>query len=414
MPNFILKEWIEYTKKLHPTQMNLSLERVTQVARDLKLSKPGRYIITVAGTNGKGSTVAGLEAIYSQQGYRVGAFTSPFLFRFNEQIRIQGSELDDETLSLAFERIDIGRKNVSLTPFEFNTLVALDIFSRANLDICLLEVGLGGRYDAVNAIDTDCAIVTSIAIDHIEWLGSTRELIAREKAGIFRVHTPVICGDPFPPQSLRDYAAELQAPLFCQEKEFSYQSQDETWSWQSHQTHYEKLPKPVLALQNMSTVLMAIDILQNKLSVTQESIKKGLSEVKLAGRIQVIEGPITKIFDVSHNPASVELLAKKLVVMPCVGKTLAVFSMLGDKDIRGTIQAIKNIIDEWHIAELNIERGASLANLLTSFEKENILVKSYQDLKEAYDSVVNLAKPGDRVIVFGSFHSVFLCGEFDS
>ncbi|MDR3490411.1 MAG: bifunctional tetrahydrofolate synthase/dihydrofolate synthase [Gammaproteobacteria bacterium] len=404
-----LNEWIDYTKSLHPLQMDLSLERVTEVAKDLNLLSPGRNTITVAGTNGKGSTVAGLEAIYLAQGYKVGAFTSPFLFQFNEQIRIQGKALDDESLCAAFERIDQGRNKIGLTPFEFNTLVALDIFYRESLDVCILEVGLGGRYDAVNAIDTDCAIVTSIAIDHVAWLGDTRELIAREKAGICRAQVPVICGDPLPPQSLCDYAETLEAPLFCQEKEFSYHTQETTWSWTSQKTHYENLPIPVLALQNMSTVLMAIDVLQNKCPVTEDAIKKGLRDVKLVGRIQIVEGPVTKIFDVSHNPASAELLAKKLAALPCVGKTIAVFSMLGDKDIKGTIQTIKNQIDEWHIAELKVERGAAIENLLSHFADEEIPVNSYQNLEEAYHSATQLAKPGDRVIVFGSFHSVFCC-----
>ncbi len=406
MQDRTLQEWLTYIKSLHQTEIDLGLERPREVASRLNVLNPNAKVVIVAGTNGKGSTVAGLEAIYLAAGYKVGAFTSPYLFRFNEMIRLQGKEANDERICQAFAQIETVRGNTSLTPFEFNTLAALSIFKSAELDVYLLEVGLGGRLDAVNIMDADVAIVTSIAIDHTEWLGNTRELIAREKAGIFREKIPAVYGDESPPQSLLDYAKTLNV-LICQHgKDFHFESEETSWQWQSAKTVYKKLPLPSLALANMANVLMAIELMQPLLPIKREAIDSALHSIKLPGRIQVVEGPVTRIFDVSHNPAGAEWLAEKLKTMPCQGKTRAIFSMLADKDIRGTIHVIKDQIDEWHIAQLSEERAAPLAKLLACFAAENIAVLRYQDLKEAYHSALMLSQPGDRVIVFGSFHVV--------
>jgi dihydrofolate synthase/folylpolyglutamate synthase len=267
-----LQGWTDYINSLHHVTIELGLERVRSVAERLSLLQPECQVISVAGTNGKGSCVAGLEAIYLAAGFRVGAFTSPYLLRLNEEIRLQGKEVADEALCAAFDTIEKTRGEISLTPFEFNTLAALIIFKAAKLDVILLEVGLGGRLDAVNIIDAAVAVVTSIAIDHADRLGNTRELIGREKAGIFRKETPVVCGDEDPPESLLNFAKELNAPIFCQKKDFRLVRQAHSWDWAFEKTCYENLPLTVLALQNMSTVLMAVEILQSKLPVSRLAI----------------------------------------------------------------------------------------------------------------------------------------------
>jgi dihydrofolate synthase / folylpolyglutamate synthase len=402
-----LEEWVSYISSLHTVAIELGLERVKAVAERMGLLEPGCAVISIAGTNGKGSCVAGLEAVYLAAGYRVGAFTSPYLLRLNEEIRIQGKEIDDDTFCQAFSEIEAARGEISLTPFEFNTLAALKIFKQSALDIMLLEVGLGGRLDAVNIIDADLAVVTSIAIDHADWLGNTRELIAREKAGVFRAGKPVVCGDASPPQSLLNIAKELGAPLFCQKKDFRFTQQKNTWDWASEKTCYENLPLTVLALQNMATVMMAVEVMQTQLPVTRAAIDQALLKVELPARIQIIPGKVTKIFDVSHNPAAAEFLANKLQTIPCTGKTRAVFSMLVDKDIVGTIQVMKNLIDDWYIAALPVQRGTAIGMLQETFRKAKVeKVKSHPDIVRAYQSALDDSKDGDRVIVFGSFYTV--------
>lgn len=402
-----MSEWLSWINSLHVTDIDLSLERVMEVAKRLRLLNPNCLVVTVAGTNGKGSCVAGLESIYLAMGYRVGAFTSPMLFKHNEQVRIQGLDATDADFCEAFERIDQARGEITLTPFEFNTLAAFSIFSNTHLDIWILEVGLGGRFDAVNAINADVAIVSSISLDHTDWLGETREKIAYEKAGIFRNNKPAVCGDFDPPQTLIDYAHEMGAPLYCQSREFGFEKKGSGWTWWSLKNRFENLPIPTLALQNMATVLMAVELLQDKLPVTLEVIQQALTKVTLPGRIQIFPGSITHIFDVSHNPAAAAFLAVWLRENICEGKTHAVFSMLADKDIVSTLEVIKNVIDEWHIASLPIKRGASLEKLLACFEQSGIAsVNSYPAISQAYQSAIHQAHKGDRIVVFGSFHTV--------
>src|SRR3990167_8025056 len=316
-----LSEWLNWIPTIHPLEIELSLNRVQAVAFQLNLLSPSCPIICVAGTNGKGSTVTGLAAIYQAAGYCVGTFTSPILFRHQEQITINGRHPEDQAFCMAFEKIEHTRKNISLTPFEFYTLAALLLFQQESLDLLILEVGLGGRLDAVNILDASLAIVTSIDLDHTHYLGTTREAIAFEKAGIFRQDKPAIYGDLFPPTTLLNYA---------------------------------KLPLPSLALQNMSLVLMAVKLLQSSLPVNRQAIDKGLLQAKLPGRIQILPGEITKIFDVSHNPAAISFLSKQLKGMSCLGNTYAVFSMLLDKDIVESIKSICSCIDHWFFAPLAV------------------------------------------------------------
>jgi dihydrofolate synthase/folylpolyglutamate synthase len=408
-----LTNWIERIQSLHSLDMDLSLERVKEVTRRLNLANRDSCVITVAGTNGKGSTVAGLETIYLEKGYKVGAFTSPYLFRYNEYVRLQGKEAGDDEFCLAFERIEQARGEISLTAFEFTALAAFDIFSRAHLDIWILEVGLGGRFDAVNVLDADLAIVTSIGIDHVEWLGDTREKIAFEKAGVLRPNQPAVCGDFDPPMSLIQYANDIGAKLYLQQKDFGFEETNLSnpkkrgWSWWNKTKRLDLLPYPKLALQNMSSVLMAIDLLQTTLPVDNNSIYEGLEKVALAGRIQIIPGKVEQIWDVSHNPASAEFLYRWLRENPIKGKTRAVFSMLSDKDILNTLNVIKEKIDEWHIADLHIKRAMSLNDLQDAFITAKITaVSSYPTIHQAHEHALALSNEEDRVIVFGSFHTV--------
>ena len=282
-----INQWVLWVGSLHGKEMDLSLERVQAAAMKLNLLDPKPPIITVAGTNGKGSCVRGLEAIYRQAGYKTGAFTSPQLLRINELIRINGLEIDDNSLCKAFEKIAPICNEVPLTLFEFNTLAAFIIFNEAELDVWILEVGLGGRYDAVNVMDADLAIIASIDLDHMEWLGDTREKIALEKAGIFRSGKPAVCGDFNPPHTLLEYAHQNQVPLYCQNKDFLFNKNQSGWSWSYQDKVLRDLPLPQLALQNMSTVLMAIALMQERLPVDEHSIRCALQEVQLTGRIQI-------------------------------------------------------------------------------------------------------------------------------
>ncbi len=359
---------------------------------------------------GKGSTVAGLEAMYLAAGYKVGAFTSPYLYKFNELVHVQGKEASDEDFIHAFERIDKARGEITLTQFEFNTLAALDIFQKADLDIGILEVGLGGRLDAVNMIDADVSVITSIAIDHAEWLGNTREEIAVEKAGIFRSGKPAVCGDPDPPVTLLDYANEHKVPFYCQEDVFGFKQEGETWTWWYEEKREEKLPLSQLALQNMSTAMMAVELMQERLPIKRSAMDHALATVALAGRIQVIPGDVTHILDVSHNPAAAEWLAEYLHHHTYPGKVRAVFSMLADKDIVTTLIVMRDCIDEWYIGPLLVDRGSSLQALEYCFRTTKIeAVHSSDSLKKAYDAAVKASRKGDCLVVFGSFYTVAAC-----
>lgn len=397
-------QWLGYISSLSCKEMDLCLDRVQEM-RDRMHLVPHCPVMTVAGTNGKGSCIAALEGIYLAAGYKVGVFTSPFLLRYNEQIRIQGTEVSDARLCQAFAAVELARKEERLTPFEFTTLAALDILKSEKCDVWLLEVGLGGRLDAVNVIDADVAIIASIGIDHTEWLGDTRELIAREKAGIFRLGRSAVCGDFQPPQSLMECADNLHVSLYCQGKDFSFVVDETGWRWQSKGYEYRCLPFPQLAMQNVSSALMAIEIMKPQLPVQEMTIQQTMSRLSLPGRMQVIPGEVMQIWDVSHNPDSVAFLAERME-KNFKGRTRAVFSMLVDKDIINTIAAIKTHIDQWYIAELPVARAAGVAVLLEAFRmmKEKVVV--FPHILAAYYGAMNESKKGDRVLVFGSFHTV--------
>lgn len=401
-----LDDWLKYIASIHTKSMDLGLERVKEVAQRLGVLKPRPVVIIVGGTNGKGSTVAALEAIYLQQGYQVGCFTTPYLYKHNEQVRINSKDVQDELFVNAFAKVEAARLDTTLTQFEFNTLAALYIFQMYPLDVILLEVGLGGRLDATNIIDANLAIVTSISIDHTEWLGSTVESIGREKAGIFRHNTPAICGDPEPPQTLLEYAKKIGAQLYRVGIDYHY-GENGAWYWESKKEKFQELPINSLPTQNMATALMAIELLQTKLPVDENSIRLALKDLTLPGRMQIKRGEITEIYDVAHNQASVALLAQRLAKIPISGKTLAVFSMLADKDIATSIKQMQKLIDYWFVGEISFERRASLQNLETEFKKQNLTnVNFFPSVKAAYSAAQKYAKSGDRIIIFGSFHTL--------
>jgi dihydrofolate synthase / folylpolyglutamate synthase len=402
-----LSSWLEWIGSVHNTEIDLGLERIRLVAGKLALLQPECTVIIIGGTNGKGSVVAGLEAVYLAAGMRTGAFTSPYLFVHNEEVRVNGKTADDDAFCRAFEAIEEARDGITLTPFEYHTLAALMIFKEANLDVMILEVGLGGRLDAVNIIDADAAVVTSIGIDHVDWLGDTRAAIAIEKAGIFRDGKPAVCGDANPPPSLAHAARETGAVFYQQGVDFLFTEDADTWTFRAGTCEYHDLPRNALLTENMATVLMTVQTLQQQLPVSEDALRRGLQQVNLPGRIQIISGPVIEILDVSHNPAAAAVLAKRLHVMPCAGKTVAVFSMLGDKDIAGTIAAIHEEIDAWFIAPLTCKRAAAIDKIKSSLLKLHIYdVQMCASITEAYQEARLYAAPGDRIIIFGSFYTV--------
>lgn len=338
--NTSLTDWLSWLETLHPTEIELGLERTADVYKRLCHRRPACYVITVAGTNGKGSTIAMLETILLHAGYAVGSYTSPHLHHYNERVRIGGIDIDDKSLCRAFERVNAVRHDVSLTYFEFGTLAALDIFTRHELDIVLLEVGLGGRLDAVNIVEPDIAVITSIALDHEEWLGNDREAIGIEKAGIMREGIPVICGDHQPPASLLQRASELQVQLHCLGKEFAYDTDAETWSWWADFGHgklsHLGLPQPALSggfqLDNAATVLATLQCLTD-MPTDRVDIEEGLEHVRLPGRFQLLATEVPCIYDVAHNPHAAAALTLSLQALPVKGRTRMVFGAMADKDI---------------------------------------------------------------------------------
>lgn len=404
-----LTDWLIHIEKLHPVWMDLSLERVLQIAKKLNVLKPACPVITVGGTNGKGSVVTTLAAIYHQAGYRVGSYTSPHLIQFNERIRIQQQIVSDADLVSAFQQIEITRADVSLTYFEFATLAALLIFAKANLDVIILEVGLGGRLDATNIIDADIAVITTIALDHEEWLGNTRDIIAIEKAGIIKSGKLAVCGDFKMPKTIADCAKKLKVPLYRQAYEFGFSVQGQTWTWWNQQQQLPNLPMTNLALQNIATALQAVFLLQKALKVSEKTIKTALQTISMAGRFQQVQyNNIEIILDVAHNPASAELLASNLRHSLTNGKTIAVFAALTDKDIDAIIDALLDQITVWCIADLStIKRGSKAHKIVEKLEALGIeQVGIFKDVENAWQGALQIATPQDRIVVFGSFHTV--------
>ncbi len=410
-----LQAWLQWQENLHPKSIDLGLTRVQQVFARLQPNYQKPITITVAGTNGKGSSVAMLEAIYRAQGLRVGAYTSPHIIRYNERIKINGLAVDDLTICQAFERIEAARQDISLSYFEFSTLAALDIFSQQKLDIQLLEVGLGGRLDAVNLIDADAAIITSICIDHTDWLGDTREAIGIEKAGVLRANIPAIIGDIEPPQSLLDCVKQKNAQLLRLNHEFCYQKQTSHWQWQLGEKILNNLPllnlKGEHQYRNASSVLTAVHCLQDKLAVSEQAIHYGLSHAELSGRFQLIQHAVPVLLDVSHNPQAAQSLVDYLSSDFNDRPIHALFTMMSDKDMQGVINIMQPIIHQWYITPLDNPRTTKENDTLDIFNKAQIPVKSgFEDFLSAfYHAEQQAIQDNGLILIFGSF---FLVSEY--
>ncbi|MGD2055307.1 MAG: bifunctional tetrahydrofolate synthase/dihydrofolate synthase [Gammaproteobacteria bacterium] len=412
MPHFnSLDEWLQWQETLHPVRIDPGLPRIRRVAARMGLLAPRHTVVTVAGTNGKGSSVALLEAILLAEGYRVGAYSSPHLLRYNERIRCNGVAVDDAALCAVFDEID-RQRDETLSYFEFGTLAALLILEQSAPDIGLLEVGLGGRLDAVNIIDPDIALVTGIGIDHVQWLGKDRESIGIEKAGIFRPGRPAVCSDPAPPSSLAQVAADLGAPWYCLKRHFDYTREDAAWHWFGADQHFEALPFPALAgahqLENAAGVLMALTLLREQFPVPRSAIVRGLERVSLAGRCQRIPGAVEMILDVAHNPHGAACLVELLRRAPVAGQTHVVLAMLEDKDVGGYAAALQPVADRWYPAGLGAARGLPAEALRQRMAEAGIhdAIETYPDVGSACQRARQLAVPGDRIVVCGSFYTV--------
>jgi dihydrofolate synthase/folylpolyglutamate synthase len=406
-----LPEWLRWQEGLHFTAIELGLDRCRKVAEKMDLLRPSFTVISIAGTNGKGSCAAMLESILRQSGYRVGSYTSPHLLRYNERICIDGEEVDDAMLCRSFARIDRARGNISLTYFEFGTLAAIDLFHQGGIEIAVMEVGLGGRLDAVNMLDADVALISTIDLDHENWLGHDREHIGREKAGIFRPMRPAICADSDPPESVRTAVELVGARFFLAGREFLVESGEDGWSWRSGLNCYENLPLPggnAYQMCNAAGVLMVLHALSERYPVETGTIFRCLRDFSLPGRFQVMNGEVPLILDVAHNRQAATVLTENLRAMADTGRTLAVAGMLADKNHGAFFTTLAPVVDTWYLASLHDDRGASSGDLAAALSAVADGTRShvFDDVNQALDAAREEAQPGDRILVTGSFLTV--------
>lgn len=416
-PLHTLSDWLAHCEQLHPKNIDLGLERVRRVAERMQI-RFGCPVITVAGTNGKGSTCAMLESILLQAGYRTGVYTSPHLVQFEERLRLNGEPVEATRLVAAFETVEQARDpdgvSTSLTYFEFSTLAILDVMARAALDVVILEVGLGGRLDAVNIIEPDCSIITSVDLDHMEFLGPDRETIGREKAGIMRTGRPVVVSDPMPPQSVLDYATEIDADLWRLGVDFNVSGDKQQWGWTGRGRRYGGLAYPALRganqLLNAAGVLAALTALRQRLPVTAQAVRNGFAFVELPGRFQIIAGQPTLVLDVAHNPHAVAALAANLDAMGYFPCTHAVFGAMADKNLLAMLTRVNPLIDKWYFTDLPTARAASATGLVSQWQAQNkrkdATASIYRDPQQALQAATMAADPADRIVVFGSFYTV--------
>jgi len=395
-----LATWLHYLEHLHSQAIELGLDRIQRVAAQLDLLKPAPFVFTVAGTNGKGTTCRTLETLLIAAGYRVGVYSSPHLVRYTERVRIQGEEISEAHHSASFARIEAGRGDISLTYFEFGTLSALNLFRQAALDVVILEVGLGGRLDATNIVDADVAVITSIALDHTDWLGPDRESIGREKAGVFRAGKPAVVGEADMPATIAAVAAEKGAQLLQINRDWQWQRHSEGWTLQDAAGELCDLPLPQVPLPNAATALAALRA--SGLNVSEETIRAQLPNAVLAGRFQTVSHAPQVILDVAHNPHAAAYLASRLAELPRSGQVYAVAGMLHDKDIAGTLAALAPQVTHWYCAPLEGPRGASAAELLTHLDSGT----AYANVNAAWQAARAQASAEDVILVCGSFHTV--------
>ncbi|EPO2452169.1 bifunctional tetrahydrofolate synthase/dihydrofolate synthase [Providencia rettgeri] len=404
-----LEAWLSYLTDLHSQNIDMGLERVGQVARKMNLTQPAPKVITVTGTNGKGTTCHTLESIFMASGLKVGVYSSPHLIRYTERVRIQGQELPESDFCEAFAIIEAQRADISLTYFEYGTLAALQLFKQAKLDIVILEVGLGGRLDATNVVDADIAAITSIALDHTDWLGSDREHIGYEKAGIFRAGHYGVVGEPDMPASISQVAEHLGTKLFRRGTDWQYSEQANSWSWQSSQREWHNLPLPNVPLANAATTLGVVSCLLEidadfAQKVTESAIHQGLKSAQLPGRFQIVGEKPLMILDVAHNPHAAGYLVSKLAALPeTKGRHIrAVVGMLGDKDIKGTLECLSQQVTDWYLAPLTEFRGADVAQLSQHLPTAN----QFDSVEKAWQQACIDANEQDVIVVCGSFHTV--------
>lgn len=409
-----LGEWLAYLEQLHPSAIDMGLDRSREVARRLGLGKPAPLVITVTGTNGKGSTCAFLASLLAEQGQRVGVYSSPHLLRYNERVVLQGREASDAELCEAFAAVEAARGEISLTYFEMGTLAAFWLFERAGLDAVVLEVGLGGRLDAVNLVDADLALITSIGLDHADWLGDTRESVAFEKAGIMRAGKPALCADLDPPQPLLNQALNLDTPLYLRGRDYDLSVDEQDWSWygldtQGRVLRLEQLPLLDLPMENAALALQAYALLP--LPWSAEAIRRALLATQVTGRLDRRQvdwhgKALTLLLDVGHNPHAADYLAQRLQSRPVSGKRRAVFGLLADKDLPGVVAPLLGQVDEWAVAPLATPRSRPAQALADHLQGLGAVVTLHPDVHAALDAQCERAVEGDEILLFGSFFCV--------
>lgn len=409
-----LQDWLEYLEQLHPTAIDMGLDRCREVAARLGLTRPAPQVVTVTGTNGKGSTCAFVAELLIGQGKTVGVYSSPHLLRYNERVRINGVDASDDALCEAFEAVERARGSITLTYFEMGTLAAFWLFEREGLDAVVLEVGLGGRLDAVNLIDADVAVVTNIGLDHAEWLGTTRESVAFEKAGIFRSATPAVCGDPEPPESMLVGAAQSAVPLLVRGRDFDLERSTDSWHWRGKDRsgrplELRDLPMLTLPLENAAVALQAFALIEP--FGEPERLIEALRRTRVTGRLDSRtirwrgrELPI--LLDVGHNPHAAAYLARHLQRAPGSGRRLAVFGLLADKDLPGVIDELLPVLDAWAVAPLRSPRSRDAVDLSSALKERGAAVTIYPDIAQALEGQCNQAAEGDQIVLFGSFYCV--------
>jgi dihydrofolate synthase / folylpolyglutamate synthase len=408
-----LDEWLAHCERIHPKEIDLTLDRVRTVHRRLAITFD-MPVVSVAGTNGKGSSCAMLESIARHAGWRVGLYIKPHLVDFTERCRVDGENVAPELLAAHFEAVEDARGDITLSYFEFTLLAILRCFAQARLDLIILEVGLGGRLDAVNIVDADVALITSIDIDHTAWLGHTRELIGLEKAHIMRAHRAAVVSDPVPPHSVIEHASRIGADLRVAGRDFAHRGDRQQWSWKGRALAFPGLAYPALRganqLLNASGVLAVLEALHQRLPVTAQAVRVGLASVSLPGRFQIVQGEPVIVLDVAHNPHAAATLAVNLDQMGFYPRTFAVYGAMADKDLRGVIDAVKPLIDAWLLCNLETPRAVSADQLALRVRDacapNDVDVSSFASPVDALRAAVERADPTDRIVVFGSFYTV--------
>lgn len=399
-----LDDWLRYLEQQHPTAIDLGLERIRQVADALCVGRPAPAVITVGGTNGKGSTVRYMETILVEDGQRVATYTSPHFLRYTERVRVQGEELPESAHCEAFAAVEAARGDISLTYFEAGTLAALWLIARADVEVALLEVGLGGRLDAVNLVDADIAVVTSVAIDHCDYLGSDRESIGYEKAGILRSRKPAICADPEPPQRLLAHARSIGAALHLAGEDYqqTLSADSQCWSFQGNGWQLNGLPMTQLPWVNAATALAALSFLPRRPSL--QAVKAGLADARLIGRLQILHQSPLVVVDVAHNPHAARYLAEQIEVRWPGRRVRAVCAMLADKDIEGTLSILRSSVSDWYFAPTSGPRGAPAERLQQALK--DVSTACFSSIEQAYKHALKDAEEGDLVLCFGSFVTI--------